>query len=306
MKTLQLTFDEAIEICKALSNENRMKIIRLLCKGPLQVNEIAEKMEIPFSTAAAYINKLEEAGLISTELFPGRGTVKVNTKIYDRLIINLFEEADSGNDKEILINMPIGDYVDCEIHPGCGIVSEFDYIGMQDDARSFYENDRKKAQLLYFRQGYVEYRFPNRVPYGCKATEIGFSAEICSEAPYYKLDWPSDITASVNGIEIGTWTSPGDLGGERGFLTPEWWPITSTQFGLFKLWKISTDGSYIDGIKISDLTISDLKINEKPYISFKLEVKEDSNNVGGINLLGSKFGNYEQDLVMKLKYSSIN
>lgn len=303
MRILQLTFNEAIEICKALSNENRMKIMKILSEGPHQVNEIAEKMNIPFSTAAVNINKLEEAGLISTELFPGRGTVKLSSKIYDRIVINLFPEDNSNNSKEIVINMPIGDYVDCEIHPSCGIVSETDYIGMQDEPRSFYENEHKMAQLLYFKQGFVEYRFPNRIPYGCNAAEIGFSFEICSEAPYFKLDWPSDITVWVNGTEIGTWTSPGDFGGERGFLTPDWWPITNTQYGLLKHWKIAKDGSYLDGIKISDKTIESLKINEKPFISLKIGVKRDCNNIGGINIFGSKFGNYEQDILMKLNYS---
>lgn len=302
MRILQLTLEEAIEICKALSNENRMKIMRILSEGPHQVNEIANKMNIPFSTAAVNINKLEEAGLISTELFPGRGTVKLNSKIYDKIVINLFSEDISGNNKEILVNMPIGDYVDCEIHPSCGIVSETDYIGMQDEPRSFYENEHKKAQLLYFKQGFVEYRFPNRLPYGCNATEIGFSIEICSEAPYYKLDWPSDITIWINNTEIGTWTSPGDFGGERGFLTPEWWPINNTQYGLLKHWKTTKDGSFLDGTKISNITVDDLKMNEKPYISFRLGVKKDCNNIGGINIFGYKFGNYEQDIIMKLHY----
>lgn len=304
MRTVQLTFEEALEICKALSNESRMKIMRILSEGPHQVNEIAEKMGIPFSTAAVNINKLEEAGLISTELFPGRGTVKLNSKIYDRIVINLFPEDNSINDKDIIINMPIGDYVDCEIHPTCGIVSESDYIGMQDEPRSFYENGHNNAQLLYFKQGFIEYKFPNRLPYGSNATEIDFSAEICSEAPYYKIDWPSDITIWVNGIEVGTWTSPGDFGGERGFLTPQWWPTTNTQYGLLKQWKIAQDGSYLDGTKMSDITIGDLKINERPYISFKLGVKKDCNNIGGINIFGSKFGNYEQDILMKLKYTN--
>lgn len=304
MRTLQLTLEEAIEVCKALSNENRIKIMKILNGGPQQVNEIADKMEIPFSTAAVNINKLEEAGLISTELFPGRGTVKLNTNKYDRIIINLFQENVATNDQEIVIDMPIGDYINCEVCPTCGIVSETGFIGLQDEPRSFYESDRKKAQLLYFKQGFVEYRFPNRVPYGCKATEIGFSAEICSEAPYYKMDWPSDITVWINGIEIGFWTSPGDLGGERGLLTPEWWPITSTQYGLFKHWKVTNDGSFIDGIQISNLKIEDLKITEKPFIDFKMGVKKDSKNVGGLNLLGEKFGNYEQNLIMKLNYSN--
>ena len=56
------------------------------------------------------------------------------------------------------------------------------------------------AQLLWFRAGYVEYRFPNRVPPGARVQSLQLTAEICSEAPLHDLDWPSDITVWINGI----------------------------------------------------------------------------------------------------------
>jgi predicted transcriptional regulator len=174
---------------------------------------------------------------------------------------------------------------------------------MQDEPRSFYEPERKKAELIWFRSGYIEYRFPNRIPYGAKEEKIEISAEICSEAPYHKLDWPSDITVWVNGIEIATWTSPGDFGGERGFLTPKWWLSENTQYGLLKHWTVNKDGSYIDGKKQSDVTINDLTPHLKPYISVRFGVKKDAINAGGINLFGHRFGNYEQGITMKLHYS---
>jgi predicted transcriptional regulator len=207
MRVLKLSMDEAVQICKVISNEHRMNILKLLSTGPHNVNELAEKLGLPFSTTAVHVKKLEEVQLISTELVPGRGTQKVNTKIYDRIVIDLFTDGREEEQNVITIHMPVGEYVDCHAEPSCGLVGLHDYIGIQDDPRSFYEPGRKEAQLVYFRCGYVEYRFPNRIPYGMKATEIEFSAEICSEAPYHKLDWPSDITVWVNDVEIGTWTS---------------------------------------------------------------------------------------------------
>jgi len=302
MKILNLTLEEAIEVCKAIGNEHRMKILRILSEGPHNVNELAEKLNLPFSTTAVNVKKLEELKLISTELIPGRGTQKVNTKLYDRIVINLFPEEDVKTENSIVIDMPIGEYVDCIVEPSCGLVGNNDYIGIQDEPRSFYEPEKAKAQLLFFRMGYVEYRFPNRIPYGRKAKELEFSAEICSEAPYHKIDWPSDITVWINGVEIGTWTCPGDFGGKRGFLTPEWWSINYTQFGLLKNWKVNGDGAYIDGMKLSDIKINDLNIEDKPFVSFRIGVKQDAENVGGLNLFGAKFGNYEQGLIMKLTY----
>ena len=35
--------------------------------------------------------------------------------------------------------------------------------------------------------------------------------EVSSEFPFSNNNWPSDITFSLNGVELGTWTSPGIL-----------------------------------------------------------------------------------------------
>lgn len=281
-----------------------MKILKLLSTGPHNVNELAEKLGVSFSTTAVNVKKLEEYQLITTELVPGRGTQKINTKNYDRIVIDLFDEQIDRDKNVITIDMPIGEYVDCQAEPSCGLVGLSDYIGIQDDPRSFYEPGRREAELLYFRVGYVEYRYPNRIPYGAKATEIEFSMEICSEAPYHKLDWPSDITMWINDVEIGTWTSPGDFGGQRGFNTPEWWQIYFTQYGLLKQWKVNQDGCFLDGVKISEVTLQDLNLNDKPYISMRIGVKKDTVNVGGLNLFGQQFGNYSQGIIMSLRYNT--
>ncbi|SDM26446.1 ArsR/SmtB family transcription factor [Sediminibacillus halophilus] len=307
MRTLHLNFEEAIEICKAISNKHRMAILRLLSERPHNVNELAERLDLPFSTTAVNVKKLEDVNLIITELLPGRGTQKINTKNYDQIVIDIGPQETKKPEHAVVYDMPIGEYSDCEVEPSCGLVGETDYIGIQDDPRSFYETGRSEAQLLFFKAGHVEYRFPNRLPYGDKATQIEFSAELCSEAPLYKLDWPSDITVWVNGHEIATWTSPGDFGGERGFLTPDWWMTNHTQYGLLKNWRITKEGCFLDGMKVnSDCTIDTLKIAEKPFISFKIGIKSDAVNMGGLNLFGNKFGNYEQGIVMKLKVEEKN
>ncbi|MFC4618973.1 ArsR/SmtB family transcription factor [Camelliibacillus cellulosilyticus] len=305
MRTLHLTLEEALEVCKALANEHRIEILNILNDGPLNVNEIAQKMTLPFSTTAVNVKKLEDAGLLSTEIIPGRGSQKISSKRYTRIVIDLVKDVANVPDS-LLIEMPIGDYVDCDIEPTCGLVSETGYLGLQDYPRSFYEPFRRKAQLLWFKTGYVEYRFPNRIPFGAECSEIEISAEVCSEAPYSKKDWPSDITLWINGHELGHWTSPSDFGGERGFLTPNWWETHNTQYGLLKRWRVNQSGSFIDGEKLSEVTIQDLKINDKPYISVKLGVKKDAANVGGLNLFGKTFGNYEQDLLMKIQYVNKN
>lgn len=56
----------------------------------------------------------------------------------------------------------------------------------------------------------------SRPPHDLPGDEISFSFEVCSETIYYNNHWPSDITVSVNDVEVATFTSPGDFGGRRG------------------------------------------------------------------------------------------
>ena len=59
--------------------------------------------------------------------------------------------------------MPIGNYVDYQVEPTCGLVGEKGPIGEEDEPRGFYDPKRTKAKLLWFGRGYVEYRFPNNI-----------------------------------------------------------------------------------------------------------------------------------------------
>ena len=123
MRTLKLTFEDAIEVSKAVSNKHRMAILRLLSERPHNVNELAERLGLPFSTAAFNVNKLEEVNLISTELVPGRGTQKINTRNYDQIIIDISPQEENEEENTVIYDMPIGEYFDCFIEPSCGLVS---------------------------------------------------------------------------------------------------------------------------------------------------------------------------------------
>jgi predicted transcriptional regulator len=100
-------------------------------------------------------------------------------------------------------------------------------------------------------------------------------------------------------MEVGTWTSPADFGGERGTLTPEWWGSQNSQYGLLKVWKVAQNGSYVDGIQMSKLTLGDLSLKPGEPIPVRIGIKAGASNVGGMNLFGSKFGNYPQDIILR-------
>lgn len=289
-------------ILKALASAPRLKILALLSSRVLNISEIGEALDLPASTATLHVNALEEAGLINTELRPAtRGLQKVCARAYDVVVVEL-TRGDTEQVKSVEVAMPIGAFVDCQVSPTCGLASNHGIIGLFDDPASFFEPERVGAQLLWFHTGYVEYRFPNRLPPKAIIESAAISLELCSEAPLHHEDWPSDITMWMNGVEIGTWTSPSDFGGQRGLLTPEWWENWNSQYGLLKVWTVTDSGSFVDGKRISDVTLADVRIADNTFFSVRLGVKPDARHVGGVNIFGRQFGNYPQDIVLRLRY----
>ena len=292
-------------VTKALGSETRLEILRFLSAHTCSVLEIAEALNLPPSTANLHINVLEKAGLIKTDLRPAtRGLQKVCARVYDRIVIQLPADLER-EEKAVEISMPIGAYVDIAVTPTCGLAGELGIIGHLDDPSAFYEPERMHAQVLWFRRGYVEYRFPNRLPLNVILDDIEVSFEVCSEAPLHHADWPSDITVWIGDVEIGTWTSPADFGGERGALTPDWWGIQNSQYGLLKVWKVTRNGSFVDGIQVSEVTLAQLSVKPGDPIPVRIGIKEKAANNGGMNLFGSKFGNYPQDIVLRQHYKRV-
>ena len=133
---------------------------------------------------------------------------------------------------------------------------------------------------------------------------LQLTAEICSEAPLHDLDWPSDITVWINGRPLGDWTCPSDFGGQRGRLTPSWWEEKDSQFGVLKRWLVTARGTTIDGISLSSVDLGSLGLAHGDPIVVRIGVRADAENVGGLNLFGRGFGNYPQDLGLRLEYRS--
>lgn len=298
---VQLGSDHGKQVIRALANEGRAAILQLLQSRTLNVSEIAEALGATMSATSENIKVLSESKLITTEMTPGtRGLQKACGRAVDAVVIKLPTPTTQAG-RLLELSMPVGGFTDFEVHPTCGLIDTQGAIGMFDDVRSFYEPDRVQAELLWFHHGWVEYRFPNRVRRGERAESLQLSMEVCSEAPLHNENWPSDIHVSVNGVEIGVWTSPGDFGGQRGALTPDWWSTANTQFGLMKVWQVTNSGSYIDGVRLSDTSLDDLDIDGQDFVSVRIGVPSNGGNVGGINIFGGKFGNYPQDIMLRVQ-----
>ena len=119
----------------------------------------------------------------------------------------------------------------------CGIVSGDGHIDMEDEPAVFYNPRRVEAKLLWFGNGYLEYRFSNASLKKNTLRKLEISAEVCAEDHEYNMDYPSDITVWVNEIEAGTYECPSDFGGRKGRLTPNWWPEQNTA-----VWRTQDNG----------------------------------------------------------------
>lgn len=303
-RILEVRGPESVELFKALGSETRVKMLELLAQHPMNIHEVAEELEISQPTVTKHMQILEHVGLATSEYSPGaQGMQKKCSLGYDRLVIS-FENLRVPDHKIEEIQMPIGLYTLISASPTCGLATSERFIGILDDPQSFFHPSRGMAQLIWMADGFVEYSFPNSLPTSAEIERIELAAEICSEAPHYNPDYPSDITVWINGVDIGTWTSPGDFGGKPGRLNPQWWDPNWTQFGMIKVWSVDKFGSYVDGLPVSSVNTNDLQLAPQQSISVRIGVKPDAEHAGGFNIFGRGFGNYEQDIALRFHYDS--
>lgn len=298
--------EEGVELFKVLGSEIRVGIIRLLLeKKEMNLNEIAGCLNITNGALTGHIKKMEDVGLIEvTSDFSGHGNQKRCRVKQERILVDIVPEETGGlgvYESEV----PIGQYTNYYVMPTCGISTTKSLIGEVDDPRHFAHPDRIHAGILWFSKGYVEYLIPNLLPAAQKIDEITFSMELASEAPGVNNDWPSDISFLLNDVPVGIWVSPGDFGDIRGTFTPQWWPSGWNQYGLLKLLVVNGKGTFVDGRKISDVTIDRFGLDYKSTIRFRMEVKEEAAHVGGLTLFGNGFGHYSQGIRVRIRYSPI-
>ncbi len=299
------SLDEGLPLFKALGSDIRIEIIKILLENKnMNMNELATRLNITNGALTSHIKKLEDAGIITiSSESNGHGNQKICSVYIDKILVDFDTEEDSKNVYQT--SLKIGHYSDFDVFPTCGLASSTSLIGEVDDTRYFAHPDRYNADILWFTKGYVEYVIPNFIPCSQKIDQLTISTELSSEAPGSNDVWPSDIKFYLNDICIGMWTSPGDFGDVKGIFTPDWWYSNWNQYGLLKLLVINKKGTFIDGLQISDVSILDFDFDYRSTIKFKMAVEDDSAHVGGLTIFGKTFGNYNQDINIRINYSPI-
>ena len=299
------SLDDGLETFKALGSDTRIQILNILLENEqMSMNQLATELNISNGALTGHVKKLEECGLINiSNESAGHGNQKMCSVTQDRIIVDIKKPIDYKNVFETEIK--VGQFSRHQVWPTCGIATSESVIGEFDDIRYFNHPDRFTANILWFTKGYVEYTIPNLIPSNQRITQLSISAELSSEAPGIDNNWPSDISFYINDTKIGMCTSPGDFGDVHGMFTPQWWPQNWNQYGLLKLLVINDYGTYIDGLKISDVSTLSLHLDYNSDIRLRLAVENDSEHVGGITLYGKSFGNYDQDIRVAINYAPL-
>jgi predicted transcriptional regulator len=301
----EISASDSVAVFRALASESRARIIELLSEGDMNINELSIALGLAQPSVTKHVRILEEAGLVVSDYLAGpQGMQKRCRRVHERLIVDMSPKS-HPTDCVAEIEVPIGMYTNVEAYPTCGLAIREKFIGLIDNPLSFFMPERAKAELLWSAGGFIEYAFANTIPLQATVTAIDFALEVCSEAPGYDNDYPSDLTLWVNDIEIGTWTSPGDFGGTRGRLNPNWWPDNMNQHGLLKVWQIDGTGSSIDGVVLSSVTVDQLNIQPWQATKIRLGIKPESAHQGGFTIFGKGFGNYELDLVLRIRHTTV-
>jgi predicted transcriptional regulator len=289
-----------IKLFESLSSSTRIQMLELIGEKARNIGELAALLNISSAITTRHVAMLKDAGLVKTENTPGkRGIQKVCYLATNEIILTFSKNENKKEFKSV--SLPIGQYTAYDVVPTCGLASREGFIGVCDDQRYFSDPSHVNAALIWFKTGWVEYRIPSYIISLPALEAIEISLELCSEFPGYKEDWPSDIHFYMNDTLLGVWICPGDFGAAKGAYTPDWWNH-GTQHGLLKTIRIAKSGCMLDGIHLSDVNLDQIPIKYGEDLSFRIAIPENSRNPGGVNIFGRGFGNYDQDIEVRVEY----
>ncbi|MDH6365726.1 putative transcriptional regulator [Enterococcus sp. PF1-24] len=292
----------SLPVYEALASETRLKMLTFIGNQKRSAGEIAEHLGISNAITTRHIQKMEDAGLLKSER--GVGANKNRKMVYlkiDDIHVNFPEKVYHAYQMHS-IDLKLGHFIDFSVIPTCGLATSTEVVGKSDDPKYFMDSARVDASLLWFSEGFVEYKVPNLLQESQTPELLEISFEVASEFPLSNNIWPSDISIFINDIKVAVYTVPGNFSDTRGRYTPDWWNDQFSQYGLLKHIRVNKIDTGIDGEAYSEITIDDLNLQDRPFITLRFEVEEDAKNKGGITLFGKGFGNHNQNILVNTYY----
>lgn len=296
--------DQGLEIFKALGSDVRMQIVQLLSEnGPMSTGAIAASTGMTPAALSGHIRKLTEAGIIEVNKEqPAGEKQKVYSLISDQLLFSLYPQKEEKNVKVYETQICVGHYSDYQVQSPCGLAGNEALIGPENDPRAFAWPERVDAGMLWFHDGYIEYRIPNLLPEKQTIVQITLSFEVSSADQGDVSDSLSDICFFLNGRSLGEWRSIPFTDSSRGIYTPTWWRRPERQHGYLKMLVINHSGVFLDGAQISGPIESSLFPDSTGEMKFRFEARPREGREAGLALYGKQFGNYHHDILARIHY----
>lgn len=292
----------SLPVFEALASKTRLELIQYIGNGKKSIGEIARHLGISSAITTRHVQQLEDAGLLASERGTGENRNKkmVFLKV-DDIHISFPEKIYQGLGCHT-VNLKIGHFTDFCITPTCGLATQTEIIGKTDDPKFFMDTRRVDAALIWFSEGYLEYKIPNLLRENEIPEMIEVIFEIASEFPISNNVWPSDITIYINQKKTAVYTVPGNFSDVRGRYTPAWWNSHLSQYGLLKHLRMNKFDTAIDGEICSSIKINELQLENEPFITLRFAVEANARNKGGLTLFGEGFGNHNQDIIIRTYY----
>ncbi|MCP4179359.1 MAG: ArsR family transcriptional regulator [bacterium] len=296
----QVTADN-LDFFQTLASKTRLKIIEIVRDEEKNIKDLAEIIGVSSTIIARHINQLEKADIIQTVNVSGKRGLQKICRLKSKKITLDFDLDSEDKNSLRKFSIPVGNYKNYDVNPTCGLASAKALIGLHDDPRYFSHPDHYLASIIWYTDGWVDYVIPSYMLDYKPITSIEVSLELCSEYPFFRDNYKSDIFFIMNGINIGMWTAPGNYGDRRGKYNPPWWTMGS-EYGFKVTIIIDKHGTHINNQQISSINLEDLDIKICKDLLFRISSPADSANPGGVTIFGKGFGDYNQDIEVKIKY----
>jgi len=282
---------DAFHVCSAIGSPIRLEILEQLLNEPQNMDSLAKRLHLTGGALTRHVKILEDAGLIMVKTLPcNRGYQKLCSVNFDKLIIEL--PTGGALESASIADVPIGLFSDYRVQGKCGIVSKEGFIGSRDNAGAFLSSSRASAGAIWLERGYLSYLLPQ-----LESNKGALQSDKTLDELRISLEISPDFVGG-EAIKRGTvsfylddellseiWlNTPSE--NRRGYLTPDWHESALPQYGTLKLIRICDGGTYLDGDKISNVTIAAAKKAKK------FSLLSDS----GFMLFGHGFGDYGQGI----------
>ncbi len=293
---------EGLDVFKALGSDVRLKIYFLLAQqGPMNLNELADALKLTNGALTSHIKKLESCGLISVTSKPsGRGMQKICRVIDTSLLLNLEPETEGAKYAVYETQIEVGHYIDYRVAPECGMAGSSGLIGSENDTHVFSFPEHLDASMLWFHDGYVEYRIPNHLPENSRLVQLTLSFEVSSAEQGCANGKQEEIGFTLNDHFLGYWLSLDSPDQNKGVYTPLWWNDRRRRHGYLKMIVINNNGVFLDGVKIKDLNESFSLLDNQGGMRFRFSTT--ASKGGGIALYGNGSGNFNQAINVRVHY----